>query len=193
KGLAPTSVGPALAARAVVPRRAREKFVESRERLMVGVRRGVGMAGLLAALLMLDSAPLRAQGNTSSIRGTVMDEQRLPIPSALLRIEDVNGGLRRSLDTKADGSFELAALPPGEYKLAVEAKGFQRKQVRVRVEVNQRLRLDLTLSAKGLSESVDVVDTTPLLHMNDAAVGSVVDQHQVAKLPLNGRQFLELA
>ena len=160
---------------------------------MVEMRRGVGMSALLAALLLAGPADVRAQGNTSSIRGTVMDEQRLPVPGAMLRIEDLNGGLRRSLDTKHDGSFEFAALQPGEYQVAVEASGFQPKQVRVHVEVNQRLRLDLTLATKGLSESVDVVDTTPLLHMNDAAVGGVVDEHQVAKLPLNGRQFLELA
>jgi hypothetical protein len=160
---------------------------------MVEMRRGAGMWALLATLLLAGAAEVRAQGNTSSIRGTVMDEQRLPVPGAMLRIEDLNGGLRRSLDTKHDGSFEFAALQPGDYQVAVEASGFQPKQVRVHVEVNQRLRLDLTLATKGLSESVDVVDTTPLLHMNDAAVGSVVDEHQVAKLPLNGRQFLELA
>src|SRR6185436_17710356 len=74
-----------------------------------------------------------------------------------------------------------------------EAGGFQPKQARVRMEVNQRVRLDLTLAAKSVDESVEVVETTPLLHANDAALGSVVDEHQVAKLPLNGRQFLELA
>src|SRR5881397_4372643 len=117
---------------------------------MVAMRRVIGITALLAALLLIDSAEVRAQGNTSSIRGTVMDEQRLPIPGALLRIEDLNGGLRRSLDAKHDGSFEFAALQPGEYRLAAEATGFQPRQVRVRVEVNQRLRLDVTLSTKGL-------------------------------------------
>ena len=160
---------------------------------MVGMSRIAGTVALSAALLLAGSARLQAQGNTSSVRGTVVDEQRLPIPSSSLRIEDLNGGLRRSVETRQDGSFEFAALQPGEYQLSVEANGFRPRQVRVRVEVNQRMRLDLTLSARGLSESVDVVDTTPLLHRNDAAVGSVVDEHQVAKLPLNGRQFLELA
>ena len=162
---------------------------------MVAMRRVVGMAAVWSAFLLplLDPVLLRAQGNTSSVRGTVLDEQRLAIPNASLRVEDVNGGLRRSAETKQDGTFEFAALQSGEYRLAVEAEGFQPKQVRVRVEVNQRVRLDVTLAAKGLLESVDVVHTTPLLHVNDAAVGSVVDEHQVAKLPLNGRQFLELA
>lgn len=136
---------------------------------------------------------LLAQGNTSSLRGLVRDEQRLGIPGASLRIEDVNGGLRRGLQAKEDGSFEFAGLQPGEYQLAVEANGFEGRQLLVRVEVNQRLRLDVTLAAGGLSERVEVVEATPLLHVHDAAVGEVVDEQQLARLPLNGRQFLELA
>ncbi len=145
------------------------------------------------ALLLPGSRPLAAQGNTSALRGVVLDEQRLAIPQASIRIEDLNGGLHRSLVSKPDGSFEFAALQSGEYQLTVEAQGFQPRRVRVRVEVNQRPRVDVTLSAKGVAESVDVVETTPLLHAQDAAVGGVVDEQQVAKLPLNGRQFLELA
>jgi Carboxypeptidase regulatory-like domain/TonB-dependent Receptor Plug Domain len=160
---------------------------------MTSRRRAVSTSALVTALLIGTVPHVRGQGNTSSIRGTVVDEQRLPIPSAAIRIEDVDGGLRRSLQAGQDGSFELAALQPGDYALAVEAAGFQPKQVRVRVEINQRVRLDVTLSTKARAESVEVVNTTPLLHVNDAAVGSVVDEHQVAKLPLNGRQFLELA
>ncbi len=155
--------------------------------------RWTAVTTMCAALLLVGAAHLRAQGNTGSIRGMVTDEQRLPIPSASLRIEDTNGGLRRSLQTKQEGFFEFAALQPGEYLLVVEATGFQPKQVRVRLEVNQRVRIDVTLSTKGVTENIEVVNTTPLLHTNDASVGSVVDEHQVAKLPLNGRQFLELA
>ena len=154
-----------------------------------GTARGVVLLGVLT---LLSAAQLSAQGNTSTLRGMVLDEQRLAIPHATLRVEDLNGGLRRSIET-SNGSFEFAALQPGEYRLTAEASGFQSKQVRLRIEVNQRVRLDLTLAAKGLDESVDVVETTPLLHANDAALGTVIDEQQVAKLPLNGRQFLELS
>jgi len=159
---------------------------------MARTRRMARGAWLLGALSMLGASQLSAQGNTSSLRGVVVDEQRLAIPRATLRIEDLNGGLRRSIEVSG-GSFEFAALQPGEYRLTAEADGFQPRQVRIRIEVNQRARLDLTLAAKGLDERVEVVETTPLLHTNDASLGSVVDEHQVAKLPLNGRQFLELA
>jgi hypothetical protein len=150
------------------------------------------VAALSGTLALLGAGQLLAQGNTSSLRGTVLDEQHLAIPQATLRIEDVNGGLRRAIETK-DGSYEFAALQPGEYRLTAQAGGFQAKQVRVRMEVNQRARLDLTLAAGGRDESVEVVESAPLLHVNDAALGSVIDEQQVAKLPLNGRQFLELA
>ena len=147
---------------------------------------------LLGMLCLVGATPLSAQGNTSSLRGTVLDEQHLPIPHATLRIEDLNGGLRRSIET-TEGTFEFAALQPGEYRLMAEAGGFQTKAARVRIEVNQRVRLDMILAAQGLQESVEVVETTPLLHTNDASLGTVIDEQQVAKLPLNGRQFLELA
>jgi hypothetical protein len=148
--------------------------------------------GLTAAMLLGIPAASLAQGNTSSLRGVVRDEQRLGVPQATLEIESVSG-LQRTLVSGADGSFEFAALQPGEYQLTARADGFQPKRVRVRIEVNQRVQLDVVLATKGVSENVDVVEATPLLHVNDAAVGEVVDQQQVAKLPLNGRQFLELA
>ncbi len=134
-----------------------------------------------------------AQGNTSSLRGTVRDGQHLGVPQASLVIRSVEGALQRTLESKTDGSFEFPALQAGEYQLTVRAQGFQPKQVLVRLEVNQRVQLEVALAPKGLSESVDVVEETPLLHVDDAAVGEVVDERQVAELPLNGRQFLDLA
>src|SRR5207244_10634208 len=70
---------------------------------------------------------------------------------------------------------------------------FERQQLLVRLEVNQRVRTDVVLRTGGLTQQVEVVQTVPLLHVTDAGVGDVIDQRQVAELPLNGRQFLELA
>ena len=159
----------------------------SRNRLLVG-----SIAFLVVSLLW-GSAWSLAQGNTSSLRGVVRDEQRLGVPQASLLIESAEGGLQRTLASEPDGSFEFPALQAGAYRLTVRAEGFQPKQILVRVEVNQRVQLDVVLATRGVSETVDVVEAMPLLHVNDAAVGEVVDQRQVAKLPLNGRQFLELA
>lgn len=150
----------------------------------------VAVAGML---FLLSAYPLRAQVNMGSLRGTVSDAQHLAVAGAALQIDDVDGGVRRSTHAGSNGLFEFPALPPGEYRLSVSADGFQPRQTRVRIEVNQRVHVDVSLSPKGPEESVDVVETTPLLHAGDAAVGEVIDEHQVAQLPLNGRQFLELA
>src|SRR6267143_3383499 len=88
--------------------------------VMVRARSTARGALLLGALSVLGAAQLSAQGNTSSLRGMVLDEQRLAIPHAALRIDDLNGGLRRSIETSG-GSLEFAALQPGEYRLTVEA------------------------------------------------------------------------
>lgn len=123
----------------------------------------------------------------------VLDEQRLPISGASPTIQETQSGFKRTMTSSPDGAFEFPGLPPGEYKLIVESTGFQRKELRVPLEVNQQVRLEVVLPVGALTENVDVVASTPLLHTGDAAVGEVVDKEHMAELPLNGRQFLELA
>src|SRR4051794_12249803 len=96
-----------------------------------------------AVLLAVGAAPLWAQGNTATIRGSVTDEQRLAIGRAGILIEAPQVGLQRTLVAQADGTFEIAGLRPGEYRLRVEAAGFRSKEMRVQLEVNQRARLDI--------------------------------------------------
>jgi len=61
------------------------------------------------------------------------------------------------------------------------------------IAVNQRVRLDVVLQAGAVAQQMEVTTTVPLLHVSDASLGEVIDQQQVSELPLNGRQFLELA
>jgi len=105
----------------------------------------------------------------------------------------VENTFSRVVTTDTNGTFEFAGLLPGEYKMTVELTGFRREEMNVPIAVNQRVRLDVTLKAGGLSQQVEVTTTVPLLHVSDATVGEVIDQRQVTELPLNGRQFLELA
>ena len=136
---------------------------------------------------------LWAQGNTGSLSGATMDEQRLRLPGVELRLEKTEGGLKRSLVSGADGSFEFSTLPPGEYKLLAKSEGFQPTETHVTLEVNQPARLDVVLPVASQAETVQVTEAMPLLHTSNAAVGEVVDKEHVSQLPLNGRQFLELS
>jgi len=155
-------------------------------------RRWLLSVGLALNVALIPSV-VRAQGSTGSVGGTVRDEQHLVVPGAAVTIAAADTVLTRTVTATADGGFEFPSLLPGEYVLTTELPGFQREQSRVRLEVNQRVRVDIVLRAAGLAHQVEVREKIPLLHTTDAAVGAVIDQQQLAELPLNGRQFLDLA
>jgi len=134
-----------------------------------------------------------AQTTTASVSGLVLDNQRLPVPAATLVIEDPQRGLRRTVASTDTGSFEIAGLQPGEYRLTATLAGFATTELDLRVEVNQRLRIDILLQPKGVAEDVIVRQSPPLLNTANASVGQVVDERQLSQLPLNGRQFLDLS
>ena len=138
-------------------------------------------------------ARIHAQGSTASLAGTVRDEQGLVVPGVTVTLAGTENTFSRTVTTSGDGGFELPGLLPGDYKMTVELSGFTRQELAVHIEVNQRVRTDVVLKAGGLTQQVQVTQTVALLHVSDATVGEVIDQRQVAELPLNGRQFLELA
>jgi len=141
----------------------------------------------------LSPGPVFAQGSTATLAGSVRDQQSLVVPGATVAISGTENHFARTVATGEDGGFELAGLLPGEYRLLVDSSGFAREEVHIRLEVNQRVRLDVVLKPATLAQQVDVTTAVPLLHANDAVVGEVIDRRQIAELPLNGRQFLELA
>src|SRR4029453_4536632 len=120
------------------------------------------------------------------------DEQNLVVPGASVTMAGVENTCSRTVTTDPNGTFEFAGLLPGEYKMTVELAGFRREEMNVPIAVNQRGGVHVTLKAGGLSQQVEVTTTVPLLHVSDATVGEVIDQRQLAQLPLNGGQFLGL-
>src|SRR3954462_4713260 len=152
-------------------------------------------ATLLAALVFIAFVPTMAhgQGSTASLAGVVRDEQNLVVPGASVTMAGVENLFSRTVITDTNGAFEFAGLLSGEYKMTVALTGFRREEMNVPIAVNQRVRLDVMLKAGGLAQQLEVTTAAPLLHISDATVGEVIDQRQVSELPLNGRQFLELA
>jgi hypothetical protein len=139
------------------------------------------------------SGPAAAQTTTATISGTVLDNQRLAVPGATLTIEERDRGTTRTVPANERGAFEIAGLAPGDYVLRATLTGFATTELAVRLEVNQRLRVDVVVQPAGVAENVVVRQSVDLLDRTDASVGQVIDEHQLSNLPLNGRQFLELS
>src|SRR5262249_46639583 len=93
-----------------------------------------------------------------------------------------------------NGEFTLTQLPPGEYSLTVEMAGFD-KEVRrgILLETGQDGRLDVVLKVGSVTSEVVVSSSAPLISSENATVGNVVDQKKIVELPLNGRDYLQLA
>src|SRR5439155_25024188 len=127
-------------------------------------------AALLGILLPGPQSVVSGQGNTGSIGGVTQDEQRRALPAVSLTIQDTQSSLKRTLTSSGDGSFEFSGLPPGEYNLFAELANFQRRELQINLEVNQRLRIDVVLLVGSLNERVEIVAAAPLIHDVDAAV-----------------------
>lgn len=153
-------------------------------------------ATVILAIILLQTYEIPracAQANTARISGTVSDAHNLPIPGVKVTLEETGTGLIRTAETTTSGHFDFSALLPGSYTLAAHLRGFQTQTSTIVLEIDQQLRLDLTLDLAKSLQQIEVQSTAPQIRREDAAVGEVVDRTMTTQLPLSGRHFLELA
>ena len=144
-------------------------------------------------VVLLVTATASAQSHRASVRGVVLDPSAAPIPHVTLQIANEETGESRSAVTGADGHFVIALLPPGAYRIDVEQQGYKKYVSRLELQINQELWLDVPLALGSVSEEVLVTAPSVPLEKESAALGTVIDSRQVANLPLDGRNFLELS
>jgi outer membrane receptor protein involved in Fe transport len=147
-----------------------------------------------SALLMVFSTSAFAQQTTGIVTGRVLDEQGAAIPGATLTALSASTGFTRTEVSDGQGVYRLNALPVGVYDVTAEISGFSTlSQKQIVVSVSQTVALDFNLKLAAVLETVDVNATTPLIETTSSAVGGIVDVKQIESLPLNGRQFANLA
>jgi hypothetical protein len=156
--------------------------------------RGHSLRTLLVLLLCALPAAAFAQQETATISGTITDATGASVPNAVVIVTNVQTGISVRTEATEAGTYVVPSLRPGDYSIAVERKGFQ-KTVRtgVTLQVAQVARIDVTLQTGALTESVEVVAATPLLDTLTSSRGSVIDQKKIVELPLNGRDYNQLA
>ena len=146
---------------------------------------------LVGAIVCL-GLPLLGQTG-GDITGRVTDPSGSAIPSANVTLTNNATNATRQAETTVEGFYTFAAVPPGLYRLKTEHSGFKTaNSTNVEVQVQQSVRLDLTLQIGQVSESVEVTATAALLQSENATVGTVIENREIAEAPLNGRQYLNL-
>ena len=149
---------------------------------------------LTVFVLVLTVCSARAQITTGTIAGQITDSQGAAVPGATVGAVNPETGFQRVDVTDASGNYRLAALPVGTYDLTAELPGFrtfERKNVVVNIGTN--VTLDGRLDIAALTAEVTVTATAPTVATTSSSVGEVVDLARLEALPLNGRQFANLA
>src|ERR1041385_8655 len=148
----------------------------------------------LAIAALAIAGPAFAQQTTGNIQGRIVDAQKAAVPGVTVTAKNTDTGLVRSEVSDSEGVYRLNALPVGKYDLHAEVSGFapyDRKGVQV--NVGQTLDVNVDLNLAGMKEEVRVTAELPLVNTNNSSVGGVVDVGRIENLPLNGRQFANLA
>jgi hypothetical protein len=135
-----------------------------------------------------------AQTDTGSLSGRITDPSGSGVPNAVVKLRNRATTAQRETTTTQEGTYQLNLLPPGLYEVTVEANGFKRfVDPAARIAVAQPALLNATLTLGNVSESVEVVGAASLLNTESMAQGTVISEEKIVSLPLNGRQFIDLA
>ncbi|MBM3724867.1 MAG: carboxypeptidase regulatory-like domain-containing protein [Acidobacteria bacterium] len=149
---------------------------------------------LQALALLLGASTALAQSTEGSFAGIILDAQQKPVPAAAVRATNTSTGLTRFTRANHQGYYIIPLLPIGRYTLDAEAPGLERKTVTgLQVEIDRTLRVDFELQPATVRESVQVTAAPPLIDTESGAQGTIIENRRIVDLPLNGRQFLELA
>ena len=149
----------------------------------------------IAAFLLLSFPMLVAQLSTSSILGTVKDASGATVPGATITITNSGTNVVRTTVTNGDGSYRVDALQPGTYSIKIEKLGFSAETINaLTLNVAQELQANASLKVGSVQENVEVdAEAAPQINVTTSSLGGLVNSQQVSELPLNGRNFIDLA
>jgi hypothetical protein len=133
-------------------------------------------------------------GQTASITGRVTDTSGAVVPGTSITVTNAATGAERKVEANADGYYAVPSLLPGDYRLSVTQTGFKAvTRSGVVLEVDQRAELNFTLEVGGISERIEVQAAATQLNTVEGSQGQVIENKRIVELPLNGRNYDDLA
>src|SRR5215813_12059104 len=167
--------------------------------LWAGLQRNTTYATLfwlvcLCGVFLFGQTPVYAQQTCATLVGTLTDATGAVVPNARIKVVNLSTGAAREVITDDSGDYSFAFLPAGNYEVTISAVGYKTKKIdRLTLQVSQTLRQDFTMDVGAVSETVNVTAIGVQLQTENSTVGTVIDSAKIVELPLNGRNFVQLA
>jgi Carboxypeptidase regulatory-like domain/TonB dependent receptor len=154
-----------------------------------------GRRWLTLTVLFLALTAVRgwAQTDTARVEGTVTDATGASVPGATVTIKNLQNNAVTTVTSGGNGDFTASALEPGTYQATVTVAGFASEVQNFKLDVSQVQPLNFKLTIGSQSTTVDVTDAAPLVQTETSNTGLVINDRQLSDLPLNGRNFTQLA
>lgn len=128
-----------------------------------------------------------------AVAGVVTDAARKPLSGATVLLVQSETDRRRSALTDAEGAFTISSLPPGEYQIEADSEGRQKRVQRFTLPLDREIWIEIPLLPGQRTETVEVSAVRESLRAQSSALGGLIENRQVVGLPLDGRNFFELA
>jgi hypothetical protein len=152
------------------------------------------VAALFILFVFFSSGAVHAQSTNASLTGQVVDQSKSVIPDSKVTLTNKGTNLKYSGTTNQDGIYYVRDLPPGEYRMEVEKVGFKSViKPDITLHVQDALQINFEMALGSVSESITVPEGSPPLQVTTSAISSVADAITVRELPLNGRDWTQLA
>jgi hypothetical protein len=130
----------------------------------------------------------------ATLVGRVTDSSKAAVAEASVKVRNVNRNEVRSAVTQADGQYTIPNLAPGSYDVVIDKAGFRQvHETALELQVAQTGRLDAQLTVGSISESIEVKAEAPVLSTETSSRGDVITTKELTEMPLNGRDFNDLA
>src|SRR5213083_2005503 len=144
--------------------------------------------------IAISAAAASAQQTSATLTGTITDPAGAVVANVTITATNLATNAVRETRTDDTGRYTHPFLPAGDYSVTAVANGFQTQKIdRITLQVQQTARIDMQLRIGNVTETVNVEAYAVVLQTDNATVGAVIDGAKIVDLPLNGRNFVQLA
>lgn len=145
-------------------------------------------------LVLLFLIPLAAEAQSASVVGRVVDATGAVVPGVKIRVANLDTNQSHEELTNGIGDYTVPYLNPGRYTLEAQGEGFRAyKHAEFALELDQTLRVDIRMEVGATTDSITVTDAPAALNTDSGARGDVTSNAELTEMPLNGRNFTDLA